>query len=226
MAVEASPEASIAERRRSRSSGGRFSGCVSVASSGRGGLRLPEFFLIEPDSLSLTDLVGDLEGELLVGESGGMSVVFSRSFESVLCFFFGEVLEKKVGRTMGDDEGAGLRGGVALQKSSQCADGGLQTALIPASDGKVVRFKAFQCPDAVSARIDGRRNPLPLRSAAWNFFNVRRLKYAHRGLPPPIQRNGHNMRCTSVYVPHAPKGSALIQYLKGSRGDLSIQRVD
>ena len=35
--------------------------------------------------------------------------------------------------------------GVALQKSLQCADGGLQTALIPASNGKVVRFKVFQC---------------------------------------------------------------------------------
>ena len=73
-----------------------------MASKERGGLRLPEFFLIEPDSLSLTDLVGDLEGELLVGESGGRSVVLSLSFESVLCFFFGEDLEeKKVGRTIG-----------------------------------------------------------------------------------------------------------------------------
>lgn len=102
MAVEASPGASIAERRRSRSSGGRFSGWVSIASGWRGSLRLAEFFLIEPDSFSFTDLVGDLEGELLVGEDGGgRSVVLSLSFESVLCFFFGEDLEKKVGRTMG-----------------------------------------------------------------------------------------------------------------------------
>lgn len=101
--MEASPGASIAERRRSRSSGGRFNGCVSVGSRGRGGLRLPGFFLIEPESLSLTDFVGDLEGELLllVGESGGRSVVLSLSLESVLLFFFGEDLEKKVGRTIG-----------------------------------------------------------------------------------------------------------------------------
>ena len=81
-----------------------------MASGWRGGLRLAEFFLIEPDSFSFTDLVGDLEGELLVGEDGGgRSVVLSLSFESVLCFFFGEDLEKKVGRTMGDDDGWGIR---------------------------------------------------------------------------------------------------------------------
>ncbi len=108
MAAEASPGASMAERRRSRSSGGRFRGCVSVVSSWRGGLRLAEFFLMELDSFSLTDLVGDLDGELLLeGEGGGISVVLSFSLESVLCFFFGEDLEKKVGRTMEDDERSG-----------------------------------------------------------------------------------------------------------------------
>lgn len=81
---------------------------MSIASGWRGGLRLAELFLIEPDSFSFTDLVGDLEGELVVGEGGGgRSVVLSLSFESVLCFFFGEDLEKKVGRTMGDDDGWG-----------------------------------------------------------------------------------------------------------------------
>lgn len=125
MAAEASPGASIAERRRSRSSGGRFSGCVSVVSRWRGGLRLPEFFLIELDSFSLTDLVGDFEGELLVGEDGGRSVVLGLSFESVLGFFFGEDLEKKVGRTMGDDEGGRGR----TSKVLQFADCRLQTDL-------------------------------------------------------------------------------------------------
>lgn len=73
-----------------------------MGSRGRGGLRLPGFFLIEPESFSLTDLVGDLEGELLlVGESGGRSVVLSLSLESVLLFFFGEDLERKLGRTIG-----------------------------------------------------------------------------------------------------------------------------
>jgi hypothetical protein len=77
-------------------------------SSWRGGLRLAEFFLMELDSFSLTDLVGDLDGELLLeGEGGGRSVVLSFSLESVLCFFFGEDLEKKVGRTMEDDERSG-----------------------------------------------------------------------------------------------------------------------
>lgn len=60
---------------------------------------------MERGSLSLCDLVGDLVGELLVGEGGGRSVVLSLSFESILCFFFGEDLEKKFGRTMGDDDG-------------------------------------------------------------------------------------------------------------------------
>lgn len=120
-----------------------------MGSRGRGGLRLPEVFLIEPDSLSLTDLVGDLEGELLVGESGGRSVVLSLSLELVLCFFFGEVLEKMFGRTMGDDEGGG-RGRTAKSFTGlRTADCKLPLSLHPTARWFVL--KCFSAPDTVSA---------------------------------------------------------------------------
>lgn len=97
-----------------------------MGSSWRGGLRRAEFFLIELDSFSLADLVGDLECELVGGSDGGRSVVRSRSLGSVevvvLCFFFGEVLEKKVGRTMGDNGEGSFR--VALPNSGRLCEGG------------------------------------------------------------------------------------------------------
>lgn len=161
---------------------------MSAGSRGRGGLRLPGFFLIEPESLSLTDLVGDLEGELLllVGDSGGRSVVLSLSLESVLLFFFGEDLEKKVGRTIGGMTKGVVRVGSHF-KSLQSADGGRRIAHCPypCIRRKVVRFKAFLSVPATPSMLeeDAGRKDLPLRLAASEIlFTVRRLRCAHRML--------------------------------------------
>ena len=60
-------------------------------------LRIPEFFLLERDSRS--DLVGDLESDLLVGDGGNESVEALSALELLVDFFLGEDL-RKPGRTI------------------------------------------------------------------------------------------------------------------------------
>lgn len=96
----ASPGASMAERLRSRSSGGRLRGCVSAAKIGREEFWVREVFRTERGCLSRVDLVGDREDDFLVGERGERSGAFGLDLESPSDFFLGEDLEKKAGRTM------------------------------------------------------------------------------------------------------------------------------
>lgn len=85
-----------ADLRRSRSSGGRFKGCISAGYCGRGALR-PAFLRLRNCSLSFADLVGDLEDDLLVGDEL-IGLLFS--LEILLSDFFLDGLENKPGRTI------------------------------------------------------------------------------------------------------------------------------
>lgn len=75
----------MAERLRSRSSGGKFRGCVSVVYRWRGERRLPESFRIERGSRSLIgfegdfkgDFTGDLDDDLLVDGDDEKPVLFT-----------------------------------------------------------------------------------------------------------------------------------------------------
>ena len=96
----------MAERLRSRSSGGRFSGCVSSVNF-QSLKFLENLFLLADESLPLLFFVGDFEGERRdeARECEGRCCgrIFSLGAESSGCFL-GEVelLLKKLGRTISD----------------------------------------------------------------------------------------------------------------------------
>lgn len=96
----------MAERLRSRSSGGRFSGCVSSVNF-QSLMFLENLFLLADESLPLLFFVGDFEGERRdeARECEGCCCgrIFSLGAESSGCFL-GEVelRLKKLGRTISD----------------------------------------------------------------------------------------------------------------------------
>lgn len=97
----------MAERLRSRSSGGRFNGCVSAEKCWREEVPVREFFRMERGSRSFVGFVGDLEPESLLGDLGVNSGALGFDRDSLSGFFLGEDFEKKAGRTMEDDDGTG-----------------------------------------------------------------------------------------------------------------------
>lgn len=105
--AEASTGASMAERLRSRSSGGRFNGCVSAEKCWREEVPVREFFRMERGSRSFVGFVGDLEPESLLADLGVNSGALEFDRDSLSGFFLGEDFEKKAGRTMEDDDGTG-----------------------------------------------------------------------------------------------------------------------
>lgn len=96
----------MADRLRSRSSGGRFNGCVSAEKCWREEIPVREFFRTERGSRSFVGFVGDLEPESLLGDLGVKSGAFGFDRDSLSGFFLGEDFEKN-GRTMEDDDGTG-----------------------------------------------------------------------------------------------------------------------
>ena len=110
MELETLPVGSIAERLRSRSSGGKLSGCVSVGYRGWSGCRDARSCLRKRGSFSfpdfdgdLVDLTGDLDDDLVAEEcwiDGMADVLRLFGVDSLPDLFFGDDLEKKVGRTM------------------------------------------------------------------------------------------------------------------------------
>lgn len=102
MGVEGSLRADMAERRFSRSSGGRFKGCVSV---------LTMFLEFDREALlrdwfrrsdSLSDLVGDFETDRRDGEGDERSLLLPFLRDSMSGFFF---VLKMAGRTIGSGPG-------------------------------------------------------------------------------------------------------------------------
>lgn len=62
---------------------------------------------MERGSRSFVGFVGDLEPESLLGDLGVKSGAFRFDRDSLSGFFLREDFEKKVGRTMEDDDGTG-----------------------------------------------------------------------------------------------------------------------
>lgn len=62
---------------------------------------------MERGSRSFVGFVGDLEPESLLGDPGVKSGALGFDRDSLSAFFLGEDFEKKVGRTMEDDDGTG-----------------------------------------------------------------------------------------------------------------------
>ena len=98
MGVGGSLGTDMAERLFSRSSGGRFRGCTSVSKMFFGLDLEDDLRWRERKSASLIDLVGDLDKNLLEGESGELSRCLLVFRSSASEFFLGL---KMPGRTIG-----------------------------------------------------------------------------------------------------------------------------
>ena len=94
----------MAERLRSLSAGGRFSGCVSPGSDLREVLYLELELLLLVFGSDLNDLRGDLEGDL--DDDFCLEVLAECCrFSLESAFFFGEdAFPKMFGRTIGEDD--------------------------------------------------------------------------------------------------------------------------